>query len=106
MINAVDYVIEKSNDNEVKINIYSDSQYAVGIISRKEKFTENNYLTKKGIPVRNADLVKELINHINLNNIHFKKVKAHQKKTNDINYNRKADKISRKIVRQYIKENL
>ena len=94
--------IEKKNNSQKLINVYSDSQYVIGIPERTEKLKSNYFLTARGKPVRNADLVEKLIHLIETTNIEFIKVKAHQKKDELENYNREADKISRKIVRNYL----
>jgi ribonuclease HI len=85
------------------LRIYSDSQYVTGLIERREKLTAAGFITSKGTEMRNADLVKELYElarHIELT---FIKVKAHQKKGIDVNFNIEADKLVRKIMREGIK---
>lgn len=95
--------VEKQINSEILVNVYSDSQYVTGIPERTEKLRSNYFLTTRGKPVRNADLIEKLIHLIETINIEFIKVKAHQKKNEFDNYNREADKISRKIVRNYMK---
>jgi len=83
------------------INIYSDSQYVVDLFKRKERLASANYLTKKLKSIRNADLVKELIAFMQLQNISFIKVKAHQKLSNtETALNREVDFLSRKKMRR------
>ena len=94
--------VEKQINSEILVNVYSDSQYITCIPKRIEKLRSNYFLTTRGKPVRNADLVEKLIHLIETINIEFIKVKAHQKKNELDNYNREADKISRKIVRNYV----
>ncbi|SEL79936.1 ribonuclease HI [Chitinophaga rupis] len=84
------------------LRIYSDSQYVTGLMERREKLTAAGFITSKGTEMRNADLVKEfyaLSEHIELT---FIKVKAHQKKGVDVNFNIEADKLVRKIMREGI----
>ncbi|MBC7382324.1 MAG: ribonuclease HI [Bacteroidia bacterium] len=88
------------------IQIYTDSQYMVGLTSRKDKVISANFTTKKGVPVRNEDLVKTLLNQIETMPVKFIKVRAHQKKTEIINYNTEVDKLARKLVRDKIKKDL
>lgn len=103
VIKSLHYIC--SNDLiENTTKIVSDSQYVVNIIHRMEKFEKNLFLSAKGTAIRNKDLVEKLIYHIKIINPKFTKIKAHQKKSKEINYNRHVDKISRKIVRDYIKE--
>lgn len=84
------------------LRIYSDSQYVTGLMERREKLTAAGFITSKGTEMRNADLVKEfyaLSGHLELT---FIKVKAHQKKGVDVNFNIEADKLVRKIMREGI----
>jgi ribonuclease HI len=103
-LKALEYI--KANSFKFDyIKIYSDSQYLVSLFERKEKLYNSNFLTKKGVSIQNYDLVKEILIYIDLMNIEFIKVKAHQKKSDKTNFNREVDKLSRKIVRTYVKEN-
>jgi len=101
VLKALDYLKEK-NITFTKVEIISDSQYVVGILDRKEKLKQANFLTKKNNPIRNVDLVKQLIEKIETLPIFFTKVKAHQKKTSEVNYNRVVDKLARAEVRRLI----
>jgi len=105
VIESVYYILQHY-DQKTLIKIYTDSQYVSEISRRKEKLTKKNFKTAKGSDIRNVDLVKKLIDILESNEIEIVKVKAHQKKEEKENYNREADKISRKIVRDFIKKNL
>lgn len=96
--------LKENNIDSTKIEIVSDSQYVVGILNRKEKLKQVNFLTKKNIPIRNVDLVKRLIEKIETLPISFTKVKAHQKKKAQENYNRVVDKLARAEVRRLIRK--
>ncbi|MDH4090790.1 MAG: ribonuclease HI [Cyclobacteriaceae bacterium] len=85
------------------ITICSDSQYVVNIQKRSTNLTANNLLTGKGQSIRNADLVKKLIDHFASGLIKFTKVVAHQKVLHNENHNREADKIARRIVRDHFR---
>ena len=87
------------------IEIVSDSQYVVRILERKEKLKTNNFLTKKGTPIRNVDLVKKLIKRIETLPLIFTKIKAHQKATDKINFNRVVDQLARGEVRKITNNN-
>jgi ribonuclease HI len=102
VIKALEY-IKMQKIEFSKINIYSDSQYVVNIPDRKEKLILKNYLTNKETPIQNSDLIQDLINWLETSPIEFIKVQAHQKKSNIINYNREADKIARRLVRNAVK---
>ena len=98
VLKALDFLEEK-NSAFTEIEVVSDSQYVVGILNRKEKLKHANFLTKKNNPIRNVDLVKRLIEKIETLPLVFTKIKAHQKKTSQINYNRVVDKLARAVVR-------
>ncbi len=101
VLKALDFLEKKQETNSIsKIEIVSDSQYVVRILERKEKLKANNFLTKKGTPIRNVDLVKKLIHRIETLPLIFIKIKAHQKATDKINYNRVVDKLAREMVRK------
>ena len=104
VIKTLEYI--ENNKLEYKtIIIKSDSQYVVRIRERKEKLKAADFITKKGTPIQNKDLVLQLIHYIESMNLEFVKVKAHQKKTSVRNYNIDVDKRSRQIVRDYVKKN-
>jgi ribonuclease HI len=101
-IKAIDYLIEKSILFH-KIRIYSDSQYLVNLADRRIKLNNNSFHTQKGKIIQNYDLVKKILDFENSINIEFIKVPAHKKNCSGNNYNVVVDKLSRKIVRQCIK---
>ena len=104
VINSVEYILNNKIEFK-KIIIFSDSQYVVNLVDRKEKLKRNEYLTKKGTPVQNKDLVEKMVKLIETVKLEFVKVKAHQKKSDERNYNRDVDMLSRKIVRDYVRTN-
>ena len=103
VIKAVE-LVKKKCKTVSGIKIISDSQYVIGLESRKEKFIDSNFKTKKGNEIRNEDLVRKLLRYTEEIKIDFVKIKAHQKKNGDENFNIEADKLSRKIVRDAVKE--
>jgi ribonuclease HI len=107
VLKAIEYIEEKHFDS--LIHIFTDSQYALRIPERKEKLKKNQFLTKKGSPIQNIDLVKDLILKIESHSISFIKVKAHQKPNINpnsvlVNYNIEVDKLVRKMVRENVKQ--
>ncbi|MBC8173545.1 MAG: hypothetical protein H7X71_06510 [Chitinophagales bacterium] len=86
------------------IRIITDSQYVAGLVARQEKFIQKNFKTAVGNVIRNADLVKTLLYMHQTDAVHFEKIKAHQKKSDTVNYNREIDKLCRKIVREAVKK--
>ena len=71
-------------------------------ICRSIVFLNTTVFQKKNIPIRNVELVKNLIAKIESLPLIFTKIKAHQKKTNVINYNRVVDVLAREQVRAKI----
>lgn len=102
VIRAIEYVKSKSGH---PMTIYTDSQYVVHLRDRKEKIKVQKYQTKNGTPIQNADLVQTLIHQLDTFQLNFVKVKAHQKQGYSPNYNREADKLARKLVRDFIRSN-
>lgn len=101
VLKALDFLEKNYSSNTfTKIEIVSDSQYVVRILERKEKLKGKSFLTKKGTPIRNVDLVKKLIDRIETLPLIFTKIKAHQKATDVINYNRVVDHLARNEVRK------
>lgn len=94
--------LQKEQIKYDKAIIYSDSQYVVNIFDRKKNLKSNNFLTNKGTPIQNCDLVQKLISIIETYPVDFEKVLAHQKQSDSVNYNREVDKLARKMVRRSV----
>lgn len=86
------------------ITVVTDSQYVTGLQARAQKITDQHFVTKKGNAIRNEDLVKQLLLLIKSMPVELIKIKAHQQKTADINYNTEADILCRKFLRQAVNE--
>jgi ribonuclease HI len=102
VIKAIEFTDEKCKD--ASFMIYTDSQYVHHIPERKEKLKKNQFLTKKGTPIQNEDLVKILIDQIDSHDINFVKIKAHQNSKlysagSPEAYNCEVDRLARKLVR-------
>ena len=98
VIQAIKFVDTNYSTN-IPIIINSDSQYVVNLVDRKEKLKKNEFITKKGNPVKNLDLVITLIDQIESHEITFNKIKA-QVKDGD-NKNREVDLLVRKLMREH-----
>ncbi len=103
VIKAIDYLNE-NNLCDTDIIVYSDSQYVVNLTDRQQKLANKNFITKKGKPIQNNDLVQLLLNQINNHNITLIKVAAHKKDGNV--FNKEVDIIVRKLVREKVNENV
>jgi ribonuclease HI len=102
VIGAIEH-IDHEHSLHKKIMVHSDSQYVVNLLTRKEKLKARNFITNKGTPIQNEDLVKQLINQIETHNLEFVKIKAHQKDGDK--WNREVDFLVRKLVRESIGNN-
>ena len=98
VIQAIKFVDTNYSSN-IPIIINSDSQYVVNLVDRKEKLKKNEFITRKGNPVKNLDLVNTLIDQIETHEITFNKIKAHVK-DGDIK-NREVDLLVRKLMREH-----
>jgi len=88
------------------VNLYTDSQYVNDLPGRLKYLEAKNYITNKGKTINNYDLITEFkkwFEHLNVNII---KVKAHQKVKEEENPNREVDKLARRVLREYIQNNL
>jgi ribonuclease HI len=101
-IKAIEHVETLSPVDPV-ISIYTDSQYLVNLPERKEKLLASGLATKKNLPVRNADLIHQLLGYLDTLPVRLIKVKAHEKSSGIRNCNREVDKLSRKIVRDSVR---
>ncbi|HTJ48500.1 MAG TPA: RNase H family protein [Cyclobacteriaceae bacterium] len=82
------------------VHLYTDSQYIVDLPSRRTKLVNQHFATSKSIPIRNADLVEEFYRVVDSFQLQIKKVKAHQKKSNNqYDGNREVDQLCRKATR-------
>ena len=100
---AIDY-IKNHYGNTISIKVYTDSQYVKGLPVRKEKLVKEDFTSGKGNPLQNADLVKTFFKTISKLSVELVKIKAHQKSTDVVNYNREADMLSRKLLRNAVDE--
>lgn len=79
-----------------KFTIYSDSQYAVFSITRWSKmWAANNWLTKTGDPVKNKELLQEILQEMKRHKVSFQWVKGHAGNL----YNERADLIAQTATR-------
>jgi ribonuclease HI len=101
IINAVEYVSHNVVSMD-KIEIFTDSQYAVNLTIRKHRIVANNYLTTKGNLLQNTDLLKVLFSLFETVPLKLIKVAAHKPANMYQNYNRKVDLIVRALMRKTV----
>ncbi len=102
VINAIEYVYNNTS-GKIVLQIFTDSQYVVGLPAREDKLLTANFKTKNGRFLQHADLVKSFYQLLKMHSIVLNKVKAHQPNNEASNYNRVADQLARNIVRESVK---
>ena len=103
VISAIEYVQQHYKTSK-NIQLNSDSQYVIGLISRADKLAAKNYKKKKGNEIANENLVKKWLFLNSLYIIECIKIKAHQQLSETTKYNIEVDKLSRKLVRDEIRK--
>ncbi|MEO5599804.1 MAG: ribonuclease H [Cyclobacteriaceae bacterium] len=102
-LRAMEHLLAQNVTKDTLVSLYTDSQYLVNLPFRRERLQVSGWVTKNLHPLRNADLIRLLLENVDKLSLTFVKVKAHEKAAGSDNYNRDVDKLSRKIVRDYVK---
>jgi len=87
---------------EGKIIVYTDSQNILGLINRRETLERNNFQSKKGREMNNAELYAHFFQLTDKLNCEFRKVEGHKRTTDKNNIDRLftlVDRASRNAVR-------
>ncbi|MFW5916060.1 MAG: RNase H family protein [Bacteroidota bacterium] len=94
--------IQNTWENVSEVEVYTDSEYVKGLLSRRARLADNNYHTVKGKEIRNKALVIQLYEWLEKYDLTMVVIKGHAKKGRSkiTDYHRDVDKISRKLVRQ------
>ena len=83
---------------------YTDSQNIAGLLSRKKQLEENNFCSKNGRPLRNAELYREFFEKAEKFDIQFRHVNGHKpsrlKNSIDTIFSL-VDRASRNALRTY-----
>jgi len=99
VINAINYVCNNTS-GKIVLQIFTDSQYVVGLPAREHKLLAADFITKSGRTLQHADLVKSFYQLLKMHLVVLHKVKAHQPTGEVINYNEMADQLARGMVRK------
>lgn len=83
--------------------VYTDSQYLAGLADRRNKLLKAGLTTRRNLPLPNTDLISQLFRYQDFLSLRFTKVKSHEKLSITENFNREVDKLSRKIVRDSVR---
>lgn len=79
-----------------KFTIYSDSQYAVFSITKWSKmWAANNWMTKTGDPVKNKELLQEILQEAKRHKVSFQWIRGHAGHV----FNERADLIAQTATR-------
>jgi ribonuclease HI len=98
VLKAIEFLQEKKVGHMV-IRVYSDSQYVVGLPSRKQKLKDKDFRTKGGNVIANADLLARFFELLDINTIEFFKLKSHAKNGPQLNH--EVDLLVRQLVRDH-----
>lgn len=106
IMNALEFV-QKNFGLDRKINIYTDCQSFCDLMGkRKEKLKQNNFITRTGKRLQNADLYQELFALAEKFQIYAFKVKGHSSVSNRIMPEEKIfavlDNLSRQKLRSIL----
>lgn len=96
-LSAFLYALKSLKEDNLHINIFSDSSYLIECFKQKWyiKWINNGWITSNKTPVENKDLWEELLSKINKHNINFYRVKGHL----NINHpNTNTDKWYKKFI--------
>lgn len=98
---------QKSVQNKLDINIYSDSAYVVNAINKKWylNWTKNNWRGSNNKPIANKELLIRLLDNINRleslgSSITFHKVKGHS----DVKWNEYVDALINSVMDKGIED--
>lgn len=64
------------------LTIYSDCQTIINLPARRQRLEQNNYCSKKKIPLKNGDLYQQLFHQFDSLNLNLIKVRGHQSNKN------------------------
>lgn len=60
------------------LTIYTDCQTIINLPAQRQRLEQNNYCSKKNIPLTNADLYRQLVHQFDSLNFDLIKVRGHQ----------------------------
>lgn len=89
-----------------EISVFTDSQNIVGLFGRRGRLEKNNYCSKTGRPINNAELYRAFFQLTDGLNCGFIKIEGHKKTTHKNGVEKiftLVDRASRSAVRQEMK---
>lgn len=85
------------------IEVITDSQYVTGLVQRRAALSAKGFITKAGNKIANEDLLIAFYNMLDVLDVSFIKVKAHQHNADVPFGNAEVDHLSRSLVRDAVK---
>ena len=105
-LQTIIWALNEVKDIDAHIIIYTDSQNVIGLLNRRNKLEQSNYISGKGKQFANHELYKQFYLFVDRFDIKFIKVKGHIKssKKNEIDkLFTIVDRASRNALRNYYK---
>lgn len=100
------WALKEIQTSDRHITIYTDSQNTMGLLNRRERFEQNNYLTSKGRLITNHKLYQEFYRLTDRLECSFVKVKGHKQAAKMDLVDKifaHVDKGSREALRNYLR---
>jgi len=104
-LEAMLWALNKINEKNSKVIVFTDCQNIIGLKDRRERFEKNNYITSKKMLIKNHELYKEFYRLTDKMECDFVKVKGHKKnqeKNTIDNIFTLVDKAARDALREAI----
>ena len=103
IIEALQYVQKDFSSGSIDVEIYSDSQYAIGLLTRRDRLINSNFITKAKKTLPNADLLQDFFKILaSFPGLTLTKVKSHQSGSRHEQLNSEVDQVCRRIVREKV----
>jgi ribonuclease HI len=96
------WALSEVGETEGKIIVYTDSQNIEGLMNRRERLEKNDFQSKKGREMNQAELYRQFFRMTDLLNCELRKVEGHKKTNQKDNIDRLftlVDRASRNAVR-------
>ena len=73
------WALDEVSLKNFKIVVYTDCQNIIGLPERRDGFERKNYMTSKGMQIKNHELYKAFFKRLDILDCEFIKVKGHKK---------------------------
>jgi len=104
-LEALLWALDEVNFKDFKIIVYTDCQNIIGLQDRRDGFERKNYMTSKGMLIKNHELYKDFFKRLDILDCEFIKVKGHKKSSEKDKIDEiftLVDKASRNALRKKI----